>query len=96
MAAHTLKDLHSLHLTISQLLQQAGKANADNPRVPLILGQSKLSSPEGFGGDKAGGCQLIGQALAQFEKAPQAGILPHWGKEDALRVQKKCGEVAGK
>ncbi|WP_266366098.1 hypothetical protein [Tellurirhabdus rosea] len=79
-----------------QLLQDARKANADNPRVPLILGQVKLSSPEGFGGDKAGGCQLIGQSLALFEKAPQGGTLPHWGKEDALRVQKKCGEMAGK
>ncbi|QHT71699.1 sigma-70 family RNA polymerase sigma factor [Rhodocytophaga rosea] len=37
MAAHTLKDIHSLHVTISQLLQQAGWKTDDPSQVSLTL-----------------------------------------------------------
>lgn len=71
-------------------LQQARELNPANPRVYLLIGQSKYSTPEQFGGDKKGGCQFIEKAAALFATAPASPIDPHWGKGEVARYQSLC------
>lgn len=71
-------------------LQKARELNPANPRVYLLIGQSKYSTPEQFGGDKKAGCQYIEKAAALFANAPASAIDPHWGKGEVSRYQNLC------
>jgi hypothetical protein len=73
-----------------ELLGKAYKANPNNPRATLLIAQSKLNMPEGFGGDKAQGCQLIAKSLQLFAQESTTTIQPHWGKNQAESWAKKC------
>lgn len=77
----------------NEYLLQAQKQNPANPRAYLLLGQSKYSTPEAFGGDKRGGCQLIQHALKLFEQPAASPIDPHWGRPTAERLIGKCNSL---
>lgn len=78
-----------------------GKARAkapENARVLLFNGESLVTTPEMFGGDLAGGIELLEKAVAAFDKAP-ADAAVHWGKAEALAWlgfgKQKAGDMAG-
>ncbi|MBT9393132.1 hypothetical protein KLP40_08145 [Hymenobacter sp. NST-14] len=71
-------------------LQRAKELNPNNPRPYLLIGQSKFSTPEQFGGDKKLACQYFEKAAELFSKAPESTLEPHWGKADALRANSNC------
>ncbi len=79
-----------------QALQQALTQKPTNPRAMIVLAQLRSSAPVGYGGDKTEACQLATQSVNLFAQAPAAGIEPHWGREGALKLAKKCGETAQK
>lgn len=78
----------------NEALYKAKILDPSNPRAYLLLGESKYSTPEQFGGDKKLGCQLFDKAFALFNEAPATGIAPHWGKADVARYQSLCHSQA--
>ena len=79
-----------------QALQQALTQNPANPRAMIVLAQLRSSAPEGYGGDKAQACQLANRAVQLFTQESTAGLEPHWGRESALKLARKCAETAQK
>jgi len=77
-------------------LQEAGRLNPENPRVYLVQGQVKINTPPMFGGDKAAGCAMVAKAAELLESRAADKLNPHWGREDAKAVLKRCGEQASK
>lgn len=72
-------------------LQQAAKADPNNPRIYFLRGQTLMNTPEAFGGGKA-------VAKKQFEKSlelyktfqPASPFHPTWGKDDAEKSLAAC------
>lgn len=72
-------------------LEQATKADPNNPRIYLLNGQTLMNTPEAYGGGKA-------VAKKQFEKAvelyktfkPASPFDPNWGKEEADKFLAAC------
>ena len=63
-----------------EALETAKKLNPNNPRVPMLLGQDKLFTPEQYGGSKTEAKKLFEEALQKFEAfKPESSIHPQWG-----------------
>lgn len=63
------------------LTEQAGKINAENPRVYVLQGQSLFYTPEQFGGSKSGAKTKFETAIAKYKTfKPASSIAPHWGE----------------
>lgn len=76
----------------NEYLLSAQKYDPTNPRVYLMLGQSKYNTPEQFGGDKELGCKLVHKAFELYStNESESTIEPHWGQAEATRlVGGKC------
>jgi hypothetical protein len=74
----------------NEALVTAQKLDPNNPRPYLLIGQSKYSTPEQFGGDKKLGCQYLSKAHALFTAATASATYPHWGKADAAHGAAAC------
>ncbi len=72
-------------------LENAKKADPNNPRIYYLEAQSAFNTPEAFGGGKKA-------ALPKFEKAvelygtfkPASALHPDWGKEEAIKGLEEC------
>lgn len=76
----------------NEYLLLAQKYDPTNPRAYLMLGQSKYTTPEQFGGDKELGCKLIHKAYELYTTNEISNkIDPHWGQVDAKKiVENEC------
>ncbi|MDB5251559.1 MAG: hypothetical protein JWP27_728 [Flaviaesturariibacter sp.] len=62
-------------------LETARKLNPENPRVYMLLGQDKFTTPEQFGGSKEEAAKLFALAIEKFKAAkPESAIAPRWGR----------------
>lgn len=78
----------------NEALVTAQQLDPKNPRPYLLIGQSKYSTPEQFGGDKKLACQYFEKATALFATPPASSIAPHWGKDDAVKFAGLCQQGA--
>lgn len=77
----------------TQELMQAVQMDADNPRALLLLGQMKYGTAQFFKSDTAEACELVGRALAEFERhTPSSPLHPQWGRYQAEAMQSSCGQ----
>lgn len=92
------KSAMSLGPESSSLLDQAGGKAPDNPRVMFFRGVSLVTTPEMWGGDLAGGIQLLERADEAFKKQAKDAVV-HWGRAEALAwlgiAKKKSGDLNG-
>lgn len=64
-----------------QHLEDAKKANPENPRVPMLEGQALLYTPEAFGGSKTKAKEKFEESLKKFAaEKPADKLTPHWGE----------------
>lgn len=72
-------------------LEKAMKADANNPRIYLLSGQTLLRTPEAFGGGKAVTKKLAEKSVELFKTfQPASPMHPNWGKEDAEKLLAAC------
>ncbi len=75
----------SLTPTIFGLLDQAEKANANNPRINYIRGVMKYNMPKMFGGSYTESADFLRKSIALFEKDETVDSLqPSWGYLESL------------
>jgi hypothetical protein len=65
----------------------ARQSNPDNPRALYIEGWEKYATPKLYGGDKQKAKELL--LAAQQKMNGDAGVNPHWGREDIDALLKK-------
>ncbi|MEA5460862.1 hypothetical protein VB796_17515 [Arcicella sp. LKC2W] len=80
----------------SRYLSQALQLDNQNPRAYIMLGMGKFSMPEQVGGNKKAACELFNQAEMLLNKAPKAGIVPHWGAEELKSMLTRCEKITAK
>lgn len=74
-----------------QALENAKKADANNPRIYLLNGQTLMNTPEAFGGGKAVAKKLFERALELYAGFQRASPLhPNWGKDQAEKLLAAC------
>lgn len=75
----------------SEALENAKKANPNNPRIYFLEGQSVFNTPKSFGGGAKNAKPLFEQAVKLFESfVPETPLHPSWGKDDAANMLKEC------
>ncbi len=75
----------------TQMLERARLINQDNPRVLLLIAQSKMYMPVNYGGGCENARPIIEEAITKFnvfEKSEKNS--PDWGENDALELLKNC------
>jgi hypothetical protein len=74
-------------------LENAKKADPNNPRSYFLEGQGIFNTPEAFGGGKKNAKPLFEKSVALYEKfVPASPMHPKWGKEDAAEMLKQCNQ----
>lgn len=70
------------------LLREAGKADADNPRVEYLQSRLIIGRPEQFGGGLAAGLPKLREAAEKFENNPhpENSLLPDWGRKRTIEI----------
>jgi len=72
-------------------LQNAIKADPNNPRIYYLNGQTLMNTPEAFGGGKAIAKKLFEKSLELYKTfQPASPFHPNWGKEDAEKFLAAC------
>ena len=72
-------------------LAEAKKADANNPRIYLLDGQTLMNTPEAFGGGKAVAKKLFEKALTLYDSfKPVSPMHPSWGKDEATKLLAAC------
>ncbi|NCI45483.1 tetratricopeptide repeat protein [Sediminibacterium soli] len=72
-------------------LQNAAKADPNNPRIYYLRGQTLMNTPEAFGGGKAAAKKQFEKSLELFKTfQPASALHPNWGKEDAEKSLTAC------
>lgn len=72
-------------------LQNAIKADPNNPRIYYLNGQTLMNTPEAFGGGKAIAKKLFEKSLELYKTFQPASLFhPNWGKEDAEKLLAAC------
>lgn len=72
-------------------LAEAKKADANNPRIYLLDGQTLMNTPEAFGGGKAVAKKLFEKAIELYANfKPASPIHPTWGKDEAVKMLAAC------
>lgn len=75
----------------SKAIEEAKKADPDNPRIYFLEGQGILNTPEQFGGGKKKAKPILEKAVELYAKfQPASEFHPNWGKEDAESLLKNC------
>jgi tetratricopeptide (TPR) repeat protein len=75
----------SLSSTIFNLLGEAEKANAKNPRIYIVRGSMKFNMPKMFGGSYSDAADNFRKSVSLFEKEEIADSLqPSWGYLESL------------
>lgn len=77
----------------AMLLEQAKKANPNNPRIYFLQGQSAFYTPEAFGGGKNKAKELFQKAIELYGIFQvQNEFMPNWGAEQAKEMLAQCGQ----
>lgn len=72
-------------------LENATKADPNNPRIYYLNGQTLMNTPEAFGGGKAVAKKLFEKSLELYKTQQVATpFAPSWGKEDAEKLLAAC------
>jgi hypothetical protein len=76
-------------------LAKAEALNPQNPRGPFLRGMYTLNMPDFYGGGAAKARPFFEQAAALYDKAPAAGLAPHWGKASNTKLLARLNEAEG-
>jgi GNAT superfamily N-acetyltransferase len=77
----------------AQLLEEAKKINASNPRIYFMQGQSAFYTPEAFGGGKTKAKALFAKAVELYGTfTPANEMMPNWGSEQASKMLEECNK----
>ena len=72
-------------------LDNAKKADPNNPRIYYLDGQTLMNTPEAFGGGKAVAKKLFEKSLELYKTfKPASPLHPDWGKEEAEKLLAAC------
>jgi hypothetical protein len=72
-------------------LENATKADANNPRIYYLSGQTLMNTPEAFGGGKAVAKKLFEKSVELYKTfKPASPFHPNWGKEEADKLLAAC------
>lgn len=75
----------------SNALENATRADPNNPRIYYLNGQTLMNTPEAFGGGKAVAKKLFEKAVELYKTfTPASSFHPGWGKEDAEKLLAAC------
>lgn len=75
----------------SKALENAKKADPNNPRVYFLEGQSKFNTPVAFGGGKVAAKPVFQKAVDLYNTYTLPSPLhPDWGKEEAIAKLAEC------
>lgn len=75
----------------SKALEDAKKADPNNPRIYFLEGQNTMNTPEQFGGGKKKAKPILEKAVELYAKfQPASEFHPNWGKDDAESSLKSC------
>lgn len=78
---------------VNSYFEKALAMSPENPRANLMLGRWKFGTAQFFGSSMEEPCRLMQKSLSLFETLGQNnGIMPNWGKGDAVAMSKKCSE----
>lgn len=77
----------------SQALENAKKADPNNPRIYYLEAQGIYNTPEAFGGGKKNAKPLFEKAVQLFNTFVDPSALhPKWGKEEANNLLIECSK----
>jgi hypothetical protein len=72
-------------------LENATKADPNNPRIYYLNGQTLMNTPEAFGGGKAVAKKFFEKSLELYKTfQPASPLHPNWGKEEAEKLLAAC------
>jgi hypothetical protein len=73
-------------------LQQASQLDDQNPRVMLMLAQMQYGTAQFFGSGTEEACKMFANSLNLFdlEAREGRGILPAWGRPNAISMLNNC------
>ena len=72
-------------------LDNATKADPNNPRIYYLNGQTLMNTPEAFGGGKAVAKKLFEKAVELYKNfQPASPLHPTWGKEESEKLLAAC------
>lgn len=72
-------------------IENAIKADPNNPRSYYLKGQNLLGTPEAFGGGKAVAKKLAEKSVELFKTfKPASPLHPDWGKDEADKLLASC------
>ena len=72
-------------------IENAIKADPNNPRSYYLKGQNLLGTPEAFGGGKAVAKKLAEKSVELFKTfKPASPLHPDWGKDEADKLLTAC------
>ena len=75
----------------SKAIENAIKADPNNPRSYYLKGQNLMSTPEAFGGGKAIAKKLFEKAVELYATfKPASSFHPNWGKEQTDKLLAQC------
>lgn len=75
----------------SAALENAKKADPNNPRIYYLQGQTVLNTPEAFGGGKKVAKQYFEKAVELYKTFELASPFhPDWGKDEATKLLADC------
>jgi hypothetical protein len=91
MSVNPMSRWQTYGATATEALENAKKANPNNPRIYFLEGQSIFNTPKAFGGGAKNAKPLFEQSVKLFETfVPDSALHPNWGKEDATNMLKEC------
>lgn len=75
------------------MLEQAMLINSDNPRIPFLIGQSKMYMPANYGGGCANAKPVLEEAIRKFNSFEKTNAnSPDWGKDETQKLLKSCSQ----
>lgn len=75
----------------SKAVENAIKADPNNPRSYYLKGQNLMNTPEAFGGGKAIAKKLFEKAVELYATyKPASSFHPNWGKEQTDKLLAQC------
>lgn len=75
----------------SAALENATKADPNNPRIYFLSGQTLFNTPEAYGGGKSVAKKLYEKALVLYKTfTPASPFHPNWGKEETEKALAAC------
>lgn len=75
----------------AQAIEDAKKADANNPRIYLVEAQYMINVPAAYGGGKAVAKKLVEKSLELYGTyQPASAFHPTWGKDQATQLLAAC------